>query len=137
MKALIDTNVIIDVLCKREPFYEDSLSVFECCEYKTVSGYISALTVMNTVYIMRKDLNTEKIVDILSRLLDVFMILDLKTIDLVRALELNFKDYEDGVQCFSAVKVNADYIITRNTKDFKDSPIPAVTPAEFIEIVGK
>ena len=72
MKILIDTNVILDVLCNRAEFVEDSLRVFKYCEIKRITGCVSALSIPNIVYIMRKELNSEKIKEILSTLTSLF-----------------------------------------------------------------
>ena len=98
MKVLIDTNIILDVLCNRKDFVEDSEKVFKLCEVKKITGYISALSITNIVYIMRKELDMEKIGQILERLSLIFEIVDLRADDLKRAGKLDFKDYEDAVQ---------------------------------------
>lgn len=135
MKVLIDTNIILDVLCKRQGFYEDAAKVFKLCEIKKVTGVISALSVPNIIYIMRKELDAEKTKQILNILSLLFTVADLKASDLKCAADMNFKDYEDAVQSACAVRVKADYIITRNIKDFSESRVTALKPSEFLEQV--
>lgn len=135
MKVLIDTNVILDVLCKRQELYEDSAKVFKLCEIKKITGIISALSVPNIVYIMRKELDGEKIKDILEKLSLIFTIADLKNDDLQKAAKLRFKDYEDALQSVSASRMKADYIVTRNIKDFAGSKVLAVRPSELLEML--
>lgn len=132
MKALIDTNVILDVLCDRAPFAEDAQTVFRMCEVKRVEGFISALSVPNIIYIMRKELDTEKISDILEKLTLIFKIADLKGSDLKNAVRPGFADYEDDVQSVCAQRIGADVIVTRNIKDFSGSKVMAITPSELI-----
>lgn len=132
MKALIDTNVILDVLCDRAPFAEDAQTVFRMCEVKRVEGFISALSVPNIIYIMRKELDTEKISDILEKLTLIFKIADLKGSDLKNAVRLGLADYEDDVQSVCAQRIGADVIVTRNIKDFSGSKVMAITPSELI-----
>lgn len=132
MKVLIDTNIILDVLCKRQGFYEDSSRVFKLCEIKQITGIISALSIPNIVYIMRKELDVQKIHQILEQLSLIFTVVDPKFDDLQKASSMNFKDYEDAVQSASAERVKADYIITRNVKDFAASKIMAIKPADFL-----
>lgn len=74
MKVLIDTNVILDVLCNRLPFVEDAQKVFRLCEVNKITGYISALSIPNIIYIMRKELDADKISDILEKLSLIFTI---------------------------------------------------------------
>ena len=133
VKILIDTNVILDVLCKRAEFLEHSSKVWKFCEEKRVDGYISALSVADIVYIMRRELNPQKTRYIIWQIADVFKIADLKTGDLENAADMCADDFEDAVQMCQADRLGADYIVTRNIRHYKDSKIPALTPAEFSE----
>lgn len=133
MKILIDTNVILDVLCNRKEFVNDSANVFKLCEVKKFTGYISALSIPNIVYIMRKELDEEKIKEVIEKLSLVFDIVDLKGDHLKKATALKFNDYEDAVQSQQAVRIKADYIVTRNIKDYKNSKVMAIKPAELLE----
>ena len=133
MKILIDTNVILDVLCNRADFVEDSLKVFKYCEADRIDGYISALSIPNIVYIMRKELDGERVKEILTALTSIFTVVDLRERDLLRAADWNFPDYEDALQAVCASRIKANYIVTRNIKDFKYSPVPAVKPSELFE----
>lgn len=133
MKVLIDTNVILDVLCNRADFVENAKQIFKLCEVKKVDGYISALSIPNIVYIMRKELDSEKTADILEKLSLIFQIADLKSSDIMKAARLGFNDYEDAIQSVCASRIKADYIITRNIKDFTKSKVVAIKPSEFLE----
>lgn len=135
MKVLIDTNVILDVLCDRRPFSADSAKIFKLCEIGRIKGYISALSVPNIIYIMRRELDEAGIKEIINRLSMIFKIADLKSDDLQKALELGFSDYEDALQSACAMRIGADYVVTRNTKDFASSAVPAVTPTELLDKV--
>lgn len=132
MKVLIDTNIILDVLCNRQPFATDSGKIFKFCEVKKISGCISALSMPNIVYIMRKELTDEKTKDILEKLSLIFEIADLKATDLKKAANMDFADYEDALQSICAERIKANYIITRNLKDFSNSRITAITPSELL-----
>ena len=133
MKVLIDTNIILDVLCKRPDFYEDSAKVFKLCEVKRISGVISALSVPNIMYILRKELDAEKTKEILDNLSLIFSIADLKADDLKKAAAMEFKDFEDAVQSACAARIKANYIITRNIRDFTMSKVAAIKPTELLE----
>lgn len=135
MKILIDTNVILDVLIDRKDFAEPAQKIFKLCEVKKVEGFISALSIPNIVYIMRKELDRDKIKNILNKLTLIFNVADLKSDDLITASEMDFNDYEDAVHCAQAMRIKADYIVTRNVKDFDKSKIPVITPQEFIKII--
>lgn len=133
MKILIDTNVILDVLCGRPEFVDDSLKVFKYCEANQITGCISALSIPNIVYIMRKELDNEKIKDILNTFTSLFTIVDLRESDLIKGADLDFSDYEDALQSICASRVKANYIVTRNIKDFKNSSVPAIKPSELFD----
>ncbi len=133
MKVLIDTNIILDVLCNRDDFADDSAKIFKLCEVKKITGYISALSIPNIVYIMRKELDSDKVKEILDKLTLIFSIVDLKGDDLKKATMLDFKDYEDAIQSAQANRIKANYIITRNLKDFTNSKVTAIKPSELID----
>ena len=133
MKILIDTNIILDVLCNRREFVEDSLKVFRYCEANQIVGYISALSIPNIVYIMRKELDSDRIKEILTTLTSLFMVIDLREMDLIKAVDLKFTDYEDALQSVCASRAKVNYIVTRNIKDFSNSSIPAIKPSELFD----
>lgn len=132
MKVFIDTNVILDVLCGRKEFLADALKIFRLCETQQLTGYISALSVTNLIYIMRKELSPAKIREVLEKLAMLFHVTDLQANDLKKAADLMFKDYEDALQSISASRVRADVIITRNVRDYEGSKIKAVHPSDFL-----
>lgn len=132
MKLLIDANILLDVLQKREPHYHDSALVWKLCETERAKGYVSTLTFANLVYIMRKELTPEKIEETLRSLNLIFEFTDLSTADIAHAAEMKWNDFEDAVQSAMAERIHADYIITRNICDFRNSTVMAFTPKELI-----
>ena len=132
MRILVDTNVLLDVLCNRKEFVGMSAKVWKCCETKIAEGHISALSVPNIVYILRKELDAKKTKEITDRIGLIFTIDGLK-----RAVALEYSDYEDTLQMICAERIKADHIVTRNIKDFSGSSVPAITPADFISIIGQ
>ena len=133
MKVLIDTNIILDVLCNRKDFVDDALRLFKYCETNQIVGCISALSVPNIVYIMRKELDGARIKEILTTLTSLFTVIDLRESDLIKAANSEISDYEDALQSACASRVKANYIVTRNIKDFRNSSVPAVKPSELFE----
>ena len=132
MKLLIDANIVLDVLQNREKFVEESSIIWKLCETEKVEGYVSTLTFANLVYIMRKELDPEKIEEVLKKLMLIFKFVELNINDITHASELQWGDFEDAVQSVTAERIHADYIITRNVRDFRKSKIMAFTPAELI-----
>ena len=131
-KLLIDTNVILDVLCNRAGFVASSSLVWKLCETGKAEGYISALSVPNIVYILRKELDPEKTKRVVTQLLMIFRVIELTSDDLLSATEMYLSDYGDALQMVCAERIKADRIISRNVRDFKDSPVASVTPDAFV-----
>ena len=129
---LIDANILLDVLQNREPHVQASSVVWKLCETEKAKGYVSALTFANLVYIMRKELDPKKIEETLKALSLIFEFADFNVSDLTHAAELEWDDFEDAVQSVTAERVHADYIITRNVRDFAKSKVVAFTPSELI-----
>lgn len=132
MVLLIDANIILDVLMNRQEFVKDSGMIWKLCETEKAKGYVSALTFANLVYIMRKQLKPAAIEDVYRKLRLIFTFTDLSVSDLTQATELNWSDFEDAVQSITAERVHADYIITRNVRDFSKSKVIAFTPSELL-----
>ena len=134
MNLLIDANILLDVLQNRQPHCMASSLIWKLCETKQEDGYISSLTFANLVYVMRKELTPEKIKEILGILSLIFRLTDFSFADLIRAAEMGWNDFEDAIQSATAERIHADYIITRNVRDFHYSKIPAMTPSEFLSM---
>ena len=132
MVLLIDANIILDVLLNRPDYVKDSAMIWKLCETEQMKGYVSTLTFANLVYIMRKQLDPEKIEDVFHKLNLIFEFADFSVSDLTHAAELNWKDFEDAVQSVTAERIHADYIITRNVRDFSKSRVMAFTPSELL-----
>ena len=132
MKLLIDANILLDVLQSRENFVRASSMVWKLCETEQAKGYISALTFANLVYIMRKEMDAQRIEEVLHMLSLIFEFAELNDSDLFRAAALQWSDFEDAVQSVTAERIHADYIITRNVRDFSRSKVIAFTPDELL-----
>ena len=132
MRLMIDGNIILDVLQNRKPHVADSAKIWKLCETEQMEGFVSGLTFSNLVYIMRKELNPEKINELFKILGLIFRFTDLTVSDMAKAAELQWRDFEDALQAAMAERIHADHIITRNVKDFKQSNIVAFTPTEFL-----
>lgn len=133
MLVLIDTNVILDMLEKREPFYESSNNVLSLCASKKIKGYIALHFISNIFYILRKNYSAENRRHLLLGILKFLQVANASHENVRHALERNdFTDFEDCLQDECAIQSHADYIITRNTPDFSNSNIPAITPSDFL-----
>jgi predicted nucleic acid-binding protein len=133
MKVLFDTNVIVDYLVQREPFYRDSREVIFLSAEKKLDGIIGAGSVADIYFICRKEYqSTEKALNLITDLLKLVTLVDTKAYDINNALAFNMPDFEDAIIAAIARRETAEYIITRNIKDFAQSPIPAITPSDFL-----
>ncbi len=137
IKVLLDTNIILDVLADRAPFAEDAATIFKLCETRQITGVIYALSIPNIVYVMRKELDREQIESVLQKLTAIFEIADMKADDLKKAAASSIPNFEDALQCVCAQRIKANYIVTRNLKDFVNSKVMAVKPSELIERVSQ
>lgn len=131
-KLLIDTNIIIDLLAKREPFYESAAELFSQADKNKLKLYVCTLSFANTHYILRRNLPEDKVREVLRKLkiLTKVIALDDKILEL--ALNSEFKDFEDAIQYNSAIESDINAIITRNLKDFKLSKIPVMTAEQYL-----
>ena len=132
-KILIDTNIVIDLLAKREPFYKSAAQLFSLADKQKLELSISSLTFANTNYVLSRLKSTQEAREILRRFRVLIKVLQLndKLIDLALN-DNNFKDFEDGLQYYTAIENDQDIIITRDLKDFKESKIPVMTADEYL-----
>ena len=138
MKALIDTNIIIDALTGREPFKDMAEKIFILAANQTEDLYITASSATDIYYLTRKYLhNTDQAKTTMSKLYELFHILDVTANDCREALLLDMKDYEDAVVSCCANRNQINYIVTRNIKDYEKSKVRAIFPDELIEMVSK
>ena len=132
MILLIDAIVLLDVLMKRQEFVKDSSVIWKLCETGKVKGYVSSLTIASIVDIMQKEMDSQKIEEVLSMLSMIFEFTDLCVSDIQQAARMQWNDYEDAIQSATAQRIHADFIITRNIKGFAKSKILAFTPAKLL-----
>lgn len=127
MKLFIDTNILLDVLLRRDPFHRASGEIWRWAE-ETGDGCVSAISFTNGFYVLRKALGKDRAWEALRRIRPVFQTIDLTTSVLDRAIALGLPDFEDAVQIASAESVDAVLIVTRDVTDFAASSVSAVTP---------
>lgn len=132
-KVFVDTNIVIDLLAKRQPFCGEAAVLFSLADKGQIKLSISSLTIANASYTLLKNLNSSKTKSILRslKMLVEVLALDDKIVDIALNDE-TFTDFEDGLQFFTALENGQDLIITRNLKDFKNSKLPIMTAQQFI-----
>ena len=134
MRVLVDTNVVLDYLLEREPYTESARKIVLGCKQKKVIGCIAAHTVSNMFFILRKTYSVEDRRTILKDICKLFDVEGIDRLKIIQALDnSDFKDFEDCLQMQCAKSFRADYILTRNLADYRDSEIACISPEEFCE----
>ena len=132
MRAFIDTNVIVDVVAKREPFFADSQAILALCATGEIEGVVSDLTFCNVAYVLRKTLGNAQLRNGLRVLKEHLTVVPVGEAAITAAIENESADFEDAVQLESARTNLVDVIVTRNVRHFKNSPIRVCTPSELL-----
>ena len=137
MRILIDTNVLIDYLMCRTPHSDDAEKIIILCKNMQVKGCMAAHSLINILYILRKEMTLEEQKKFLLYLSEFIEIVGIDRRKILNVLTDDlFADVEDCLQAECAKDFSADYIVTRNVKDFQNSMIPAILPCEFLRRVN-
>jgi predicted nucleic acid-binding protein len=133
MNVILDTNIVIDAITAREPFREKSQDIIRFASKKEFKGAITTSTITDIYYIANKFFkDKEKTTSEVKKLFLIFDVIAVTKEDCLRAFETRIKDYEDSLLSVCAFKWNADFIVTRNSEDFSNSVISAISPEEFL-----
>lgn len=133
IKALIDTNVILDIALNREPFFEYSSKVFDKIDDQILEGYITASSVTDIYYIASKQKDKLQARKFLINLIQILEVIGIDKDIVIQALESDMPDFEDAIQVFASKMNSIDLVITRNVLDFDLSGLKVLTPQEFIQ----
>lgn len=135
MNVLADTNVILDVILKREPHFADSYAIFNLAVQDKLHVMVTATSVTDIYYLLRRSgLDDAASRDALLQLFSFIQLVDVRPDDILRALISPVSDFEDGVAVETARRNQCAFIVTRNVNDFLKASIPAVTPQKFIQL---
>ena len=133
----IDTDVIIDFLIDRKPHSRDAAIIFNLIEEKKLRGYVSSLSFSNLYYVLRKVESHNKVLTKLGIISEIVSILKVDQQTIKNALDNRLPDFEDSIQyCCARDNKKIDVLITRSTKDYKNSGIPIMTPVDFLKTVS-
>lgn len=136
MRVLVDTNVIMDALIGRQPYFDNADKIIKMCADKKIQGYLAAHSIPNLFYILRKYLSLEDRRFALLQLCNIFIIEDINSAKIISAIKNeSFTDFEDCLQDECAASVRAEYIITRNIKDFEQAQVKAILPDDFLKLL--
>lgn len=135
-KVLIDTDVILDFFFDRQPFAEYSAQIISLCEANKIIGYVTPVIYSNVYYLLRQTARHDKVIENLKQLLMITDVLSMDREVVSNALNSGFKDFEDSLQNFAAMKNGEiDVILTRNLNDFSKSEIGVLTPESYIKSI--
>lgn len=135
MKVMIDTNIVLDVFLQREPFFRASYEVMKQSALEKLEGFVSASAATDIYYLLRRSLKDDgKAKDSMEKLLQLVGIADALGEDVHAAVASNMTDFEDALVASIAERCQMEYIITRNTKDYLESPVKALTPEDFLNL---
>ena len=132
MTALIDTNVLLDHLAKREGFCQDAPAIFSMVEDGLLTGIVSSLSIVNCAYVLPKHYDGRAVLEQVKKMVRMFTISNVDAAVLEKAANLTPRDYEDAVQYLSALPYHPDVVITRDKNGFTDFDILVMTPADFV-----
>lgn len=130
--VLIDINILLDVLQKREPFYEVSAHLLASVETGRVKGYVAAHSITTLFYLIKKDRSASEARATITNLLQFIIIAPVEQNTIEQALNLDYPDFEDAVQMISAVQCKADCLVTRNLKDYQPALLPVMQPVDLL-----
>jgi predicted nucleic acid-binding protein len=134
--VLLDTDVILDFFFDRKPFSDDAAGVLSLCEEREIKGFITSVILSNVYYLLRQNSTHEKVVEKLRQLISITEVLTTDKDAILKALNSNFRDFEDALQNYSAeLNGKVDIIITRNIKDYKNSALGIMTPGNYLKTV--
>jgi predicted nucleic acid-binding protein len=136
VKLLLDANVLLDVLAKREPWYDHSATVLSLAESDEIEGFLSAHSVSTLFYLLARHLGSQEATSALVELLRLLSVAPLDHDTVLRGLALGWSDFEDALQMLCGIGVDADYLVTRNPGDFKGASLPVVTPSELLALMS-
>ncbi len=134
MKIMCDTNIILDVLLERQPFVEDSCRVLKLCEEHRLDGFVSASSVTDIYYLVRKYTHSTEIAyQAVGKLLEIVKVCSVTHNDVLTAFQRKAKDFEDCLVATCAKSIHCDSIVTRNKKDFEEFDLLILTPVELLQ----
>jgi predicted nucleic acid-binding protein len=135
MKILVDTNILLDVLAKRQPFYSASAQVWSYAERGDITAFISLISYNNVYYVVRKAEGKAKAETAMRLLRDVFRTVSADDQTVNQCIDFEMDDFEDAIQRCSAVRAKVECLVTRDPEHFSESDIPVLTPSEFLAVL--
>ena len=137
MRILLDTNILVDIALERQPFLENSLKVLTLVYQQGLEGYISASTISDIYYIVRKEKGKVLTLEFINHITAFCRIAIVDEAAIAMALGIDFRDFEDAIQYCVASLNNLEAIVTRNPKDFDNISLRVLTPSQLIQTLSE
>ena len=131
-KVLLDTNIVLDIALKRDPFYDESFHIFSLINKKKIKAYITTTSITDIYYIIKKKLNHNLSIQFIEDLVAIVGLINVTEKTILSAIETKNNDFEDAIQFIAAHENSLNLIITRNKKDFLNSQLKVLNPIEFL-----
>jgi predicted nucleic acid-binding protein len=134
VNVLFDTNIILDIALKREPYFNEAYKLFELINKKKITGNITAVTITDIYYISKKQKGHHESISFIKDLLEIIEVIGIDKNTIIKAVESKMKDFEDSIQLSAAELNGIQTIITRNKRDFKGTSLKILSPKEFLDL---
>jgi predicted nucleic acid-binding protein len=136
LTVLVDTNIILDVVLAREPWVDDATRLLDAIAQGQARGWVAGHAVTTVYYVVDQARGRTAAVTAISDLLEILPVVPLASDDFRRALSLGLRDYEDAVQAAACLQVGAQFLVTRNARDFRGAPVTARSAGEVCALLG-
>lgn len=135
-RVLVDVNVLLDVVLRREPWVDDAIKLWTLIEERRVEGFLAGHAAPTVFYIVRKQAGAARARQVIRAILEVFEVAATDKATLLAASESALIDLEDAVSAEAARSAECDWIVTRDTAGFAGSPIPSIAPAAALALLN-
>lgn len=136
MRILVDTNVVLDVVLARKPWVAEATDLLDRAARRELDGFVAAHSVTTVFYVVERERDRRTALTAIGDLLSVVGVAEVGSADFQRALTFGLKDFEDAVQVAASLRIGADFLVTRNAKDYKDAPVSVKAPGELLALLA-
>ena len=136
MRVLVDTNVVLDVVLARKSWVAEATDLLDRIARRELEGFVAAHAVTTVFYVIERERDRRTALTAIGDLLSVVEVAEVGSGDFQRALTFGLRDFEDAVQAAACLRVGADFLVTRNAKDYKGSPVSVKAPGELLALLA-
>ncbi len=137
IKLLVDLNLIVDVLSKREPHFADSVYIWRAIETGQASGFVAAHSITTLFYLVARQIGWQQATAAINDVVQIFSVAAVNEQVIKNGIRLGWRDFEDAVQMAAAMQAHVDYVVTRNPKDYETQPVPVLPPSGLLALLAQ